>query len=83
MTLIEYSSEFSDMAEADKLYQSYDLQQNDWMTPDIVSSFGGHWMIWCVCCWMKILLVAVCWCKVDGYKIYNLLNKNQTESHKL
>ena len=41
ITLIEYSSELSDMAEADELYQSYDLQQNDWLTPDIVSSFGG------------------------------------------
>ena len=33
LTLICYSSGLPDMAEADKLYWSYDLPQNDWLTP--------------------------------------------------
>ena len=41
LTLIGYSSDFSDMAEADKLYQSYYLPHNYGLTPDTVSDFGG------------------------------------------
>ena len=36
-----YSSELYEMAEADKLYQSYDLTHNNQLTPDTVSLFGG------------------------------------------
>ena len=36
LTLIGYSSELSYMAEADKLFQSYDIPHNDWLTPDTV-----------------------------------------------
>ena len=34
-------SDFSDMAEADKLYHSYYLPHNYGLTPDTVSEFGG------------------------------------------
>ena len=42
LTLIGYSIEFSEMAEADKLYWSYDLPHNNRMTSDTVLSFGGR-----------------------------------------
>ena len=42
LTLIGYSSELPDMAEAEKLYRSYDIPQNDWLTPDTVLLFGGR-----------------------------------------
>ena len=42
ITLIGYSSELSDMAEADKLHPSYDIPQNDRLTPDTVLAFGIH-----------------------------------------
>ena len=45
ITLIGYSNVLPDIAEADKLNQSYDLPHNDWLTPDKVLYFGGHWMI--------------------------------------
>ena len=45
LTLIGYSSDFSEMAEADKLYRSYYIPQNDQLNPDTVSAFGGRWMI--------------------------------------
>ena len=41
------SSELSDMAEGDEFCWSYDLPHNNWLTPDTVSAFGGHYMIWC------------------------------------
>ena len=40
--MIGYSSELSEMAEADKLYQSYDIPHNNQLNPDTVSAFGGH-----------------------------------------
>ena len=40
--MIGYSSEFSEMAEADELHPSYDLPPNDCLTPDTVSAFGGR-----------------------------------------
>ena len=40
LILIGYSSELSEMAEADELHRSYDLPRNDWLTPDKVSTFG-------------------------------------------
>ena len=39
--MIGYSSEFSEMAEADKLHPSYDLTHKNWLTPDIVVTLGG------------------------------------------
>ena len=42
LTLIGYSVEFSDMAEEDELHPSYNIHQNDRMTPDTVSLFGGR-----------------------------------------
>ena len=44
LTLIGHSSEFSEMAEADELYWSYDIPHNDRLTPDIVLSLGGLYM---------------------------------------
>ena len=41
LTLIGYSSELSDMAEADELYRSYNLPHNYRLIPDTVSAFGG------------------------------------------
>ena len=41
LTLIGYSSELSDMAEADELYKSYDLPHNNWLALDTVSAFGS------------------------------------------
>ena len=41
LTLIGYSSELSEMAEADELYRSYNLPHNDQLTPDTVLVFGG------------------------------------------
>ena len=45
LTLIGYSSELSDMAEAEKLHPSYNLPHNDCLTPDTVLAFGGLYMI--------------------------------------
>ena len=45
LTLIGYSSEWSEMAESGKLYPSYNLPHNDWLTPDTVLAFGGLNMI--------------------------------------
>ena len=42
LTLIGYSSEFSEIADVNKLYQSYDLTHNDQLTPDTVSEFGRN-----------------------------------------
>ena len=42
LTLIGYSSGLPEIAEEDKLYQSYDLPHNDWLTPDTVLYFGGR-----------------------------------------
>ena len=41
LTLIGYSSGFPDISEAEKLNKSYDLTQNDRLTPDKFLSFGG------------------------------------------
>ena len=60
LTLIGYSSGFSEIAEADELYRSYDLSHNDWLTPDTVLSFGGRYMIWQECRQMVLLFVAMC-----------------------
>ena len=40
LTLIGYSSELSEMAEADILYHSYDIPHNNQLTPDTVLVFG-------------------------------------------
>ena len=48
------------MAEADKLYRSYDLLHNDRLKPDTVMSFGSRYMIWRECRQMAMLFVAVC-----------------------
>ena len=45
LTLIGYSSELSEIAEADELYWIYNLLHNDQLTPDTVSAFGGSYMI--------------------------------------
>ena len=45
ITLIGYSIELPEMAEADELYRSYDLPHNNQMTPDTVLMFGGRYMI--------------------------------------
>ena len=42
LTLIGYSSELSEMAEAEKLYRSYNLPHNNRLTPDTVVAFGGR-----------------------------------------
>ena len=36
LTLIGYSGELSEMAEADELYHSYNIPQNNRLTPDTV-----------------------------------------------
>ena len=41
LTLIGYNSELSQMAEKDELYRSYDLPDNDCLTPNTVLEFGG------------------------------------------
>ena len=38
LTLIGYSSELYEMAEADELYPSYDITHNDRLTPILVVS---------------------------------------------
>ena len=42
LTLIVYSSGFTETSEADELNQSYDLPHNDRLTPNKVLSFGGR-----------------------------------------
>ena len=42
LTLIGYSSELYDMAEADELYRSYNIPHNYGLTPDTVLPFGGR-----------------------------------------
>ena len=42
LPLISYSSELSEMAEADELYRSYGLPHSNRLTPDTVSEFGGR-----------------------------------------
>ena len=42
LTLIGYSSEFSDMDEADELHLSYDFPHNIQLTPDTVWDIGGR-----------------------------------------
>ena len=42
LTLIGYSSELSDITEADELDPSYDIPQNDRLTPDTVLAFGSR-----------------------------------------
>ena len=42
LTLIAYSSELSEMAEADILYRSHDLPHNTRLNPDTVLVFRGH-----------------------------------------
>ena len=42
ITLVGYSSELSEMAEAYESHPSYDLPHNDRLTPDTVSEFGGR-----------------------------------------
>ena len=64
------------MAEADELYRSYDIPHNDRLTPDTVLAFGGCYIIWREWRRMVLLFVDVCWGRVDGYKLYNELNKN-------
>ena len=41
LTLIGYSSELSDMAEAYELHLSYNLPHNDRLNPHTVLAFGG------------------------------------------
>ena len=45
LTMIGYSIELYELAEADELYQSYDLPQIYWLTPDTVSVCVDCWMI--------------------------------------
>ena len=45
LTLIGYSSGLPEMAEADELYRSYDLPQNDRLTPGTVLLFGDCYII--------------------------------------
>ena len=40
--MIGYSSELYEMAEADKLYWSYNIPHNYQLTPDTVSDFWGR-----------------------------------------
>ena len=42
LTLIGYSSELSEITEADELYQSYDLPHNNRLTLDKFMSSGGR-----------------------------------------
>ena len=42
LTLIGYSSELSDMAEADLLHLRHNIPLNDRLTPDTVSDIGGR-----------------------------------------
>ena len=57
LTLIGYISELSEMDEADELHLSYDLPHNDRLAPDIVSEFGGFYMIRRECCEMVLVFV--------------------------
>ena len=41
LTMIGYSSELSEISEADELYRSYVIPHNYRLTPDKVSEFGG------------------------------------------
>ena len=41
LTLIGYSSELSDMDEADELPPSYDIPHNDWLTPNTVLEYDS------------------------------------------
>ena len=66
------------MAEADKLYRSYNIPHLNRLTPDRVLAFGDCSMIWREWYTMVLLLFDVCWCREDGYKVYNELNKNKT-----
>ena len=59
LTLIGYSSELYDMAEADVLYPSYNIPHTNCLTPDTVSEFGNRWMIRRHFCQMVRLFVAV------------------------
>ena len=73
------------MAEADKLYQSYDLPHNNWLNPDTFLVFGGSYKIWSELCKMVMLFIAVCLCRVDGYKLYKwtlfrLLHQNRVQN---
>ena len=43
LTLIGYSTELSEMDEADELYPIYDILQDNWLIPNTVLVFG-------VCC---------------------------------
>ena len=70
------------MSEADKLHPSYDLPHKDRLIPDLVSAFGGCLIIKRECYRMVLLFVDVWWCRLDGYKIYNELKKNQMKPHK-
>ena len=47
------------MAEADKIYWSYDLPHNNWMNPDTVLLFGGRYMGLWDNCLMVLLFVTV------------------------
>ena len=42
LTLIGYSSGFSEIAKEDELYWSCDLPHNNRLIPDTVLSFGGR-----------------------------------------
>ena len=43
ITLIDYSSGFPEISEADELNQSYNLPHNDFLTPDKVLFFVVTW----------------------------------------
>ena len=43
--MIGYSSELPDTAKGDESYWSYDLPQNDQLTPYTFLPFGGRYMI--------------------------------------
>ena len=84
LTLIGYSSGLPDISEAYKLNQSYDLPHNDRLTPDKVLYYGVCYMIWRGCLRMVMLLVDVCWCRVNRYKpskrtLFRILHQNRVQ----
>ena len=42
LTLIGYSSELSEMDKEEELHLSYNIPDNDWLTPDTMLSFCGR-----------------------------------------
>ena len=71
--------------EVEKLNNSYDLPHKNFLTPDKVLSLGGHYMILRECHRMVLLLVAVCWWRVNRYKpskwtIFRIFHQNRVQN---